>query len=165
MSKQNTYSKPTGFQNATLDKVEKVFRKVYFDTSCWKYLGSINKDGYGRFNFNNREILAHRAIYELFFAEIPSKIVVDHSCHNNSDCIGGRSCIHRRCVNPKHLVLASISANNRSGNSTKWQTFKTHCKHGHEFSKENTYLVKKEGKIKARQCIRCSRARKKGKIL
>lgn len=41
-----------------------------------------------------------------------------------------------------------------------WQSQKTHCKHGHEFTPENTYVNTVSG---CRQCRACAKARRKRK--
>lgn len=43
-----------------------------------------------------------------------------------------------------------------TGRGRDWNRHKTHCKYGHEFSPENTYLTM-EG---SRACRACGRARK-----
>ena len=76
---------------------------------------------------------------------IPEGLVIDHLCHNrDSSCPGARACMHRRCVNPDHLEPTTIEENQRrgiprsrrGGGRAVW----THCKHGHEFTPENTIV-------------------------
>lgn len=60
--------------------------------SCWIWTSSRNKYGYGRFSVGREnQMLAHRYAWEILYGPIPSKIQLDHICHNHA------------CVNPGHL--------------------------------------------------------------
>jgi hypothetical protein len=72
-------------------------------TGCWTWAGAVDPNGYPRFWIDDRWGYAHRAAHELFVGPIPEGHEVDHTCHNDSECAGGRDCLHRRCVNPLHL--------------------------------------------------------------
>jgi hypothetical protein len=65
---------------------------------------------------------------------------IDHLCHSNfSKCLGGDTCIHRRCVNPDHLEPTTARLNTlRARTVSAANAVKTHCKHGHPFDAENT---------------------------
>lgn len=71
---------------------------------CIYFTGWINTGGYGVVKREGRDQRAHRAAYELFVGPIPEGLVVDHECHNRDwSCLGGKTCLHRRCVNFEHL--------------------------------------------------------------
>ena len=110
---------------------------------CWEWTGATNRDGYGILwnQGSSGYAPAHRIAYELLVGTIPNDAVIDHLCRN------------RRCVNPDHLQPVSIGTNVLRGvGVTATNARKTHCKHGHEFTPENTYVDKQGG----RQCKTCS---------
>jgi hypothetical protein len=61
---------------------------------------------------NNRGYGPHRKAYKVIYGDIPDDYVVDHACHNaDQDCLGGLTCLHRRCFNPLHWELRTLSEN------------------------------------------------------
>lgn len=94
---------------------------------CWVWTASLDKYGYGQFNYGGTMRRAHRVGYELLIGDCPGDLVADHKCHNP------------KCVNPIHLRLVpnrvniqnrtSLGSNNKSGyrgvswskNAKKWQ--------------------------------------------
>jgi len=124
---------------------------------CLLYRGHSNgASGYG---MTYGKQLAHRVSYTKWKGEIPTGYWVDHECHNVAAmaglCNGGGSCLHRRCINPSHLILKTPSENCTSSPLTGG---KTHCRHGHEFTEENTYIQPQyRGYGTARVCRTCRR--------
>jgi len=99
---------------------------------CWLWLGFLDKWGYGRFG----RILAHRIAFSALVGPIPEGLELDHLCGE------------RQCVNPAHLEPVTHEENMRRRSATQ-----THCKNGHEYSAENTYL-RPNGRRDCRACIR-----------
>jgi hypothetical protein len=96
---------------------------------------------------NGPLVLAHRVVVEEAQGPIPEGMVVDHVCHSRDlACPGGRTCVHRLCVNVEHLEIVTFAENVARGRSAG----KTHCIRGHAFDERNT------GRLKgARRCLRC----------
>lgn len=121
---------------------------------CVLYTGCVTNKGYGQISVGGRRQLAHRAIYELTVGPIPDGMALDHTCHNrDASCMGGESCLHRRCINVEHLEPVTGAENTRRGKSWAINGTKTHCPQGHPYDDENTYLY--DGR---RYCRACNRA-------
>jgi len=132
-----------------------LLRRIMVTPSCWLWTGQISKDGYGVVRLDGRkDVLAHRATYLAAGGAIAEGLVLDHLCHDPAVCVGGRNCIHRRCVRPEHLRAVSL-ANNSSRNT--WAA-RTHCAHGHALTEENVYHSPASGRI-CRACKRLTKAR------
>lgn len=129
------------------DKVTISNTHFYKETPCWEWTGYIQPDGYGRFWYGISQ-LVHRLSYEDIKGKIPEGLQINHMCRN------------RCCVNAEqHLEVLTQQENIKIGLSGFkrgiQQRLKTHCKQGHKFSKENTY-IRSTG---ARTCKTCSRIR------
>jgi hypothetical protein len=129
-----------------VDPVKRFWSKVEKTDLCWIWRGQRNHYGYGAFSFGGtrRKVGAHRFAYELLVGPIPEGLTIDHLCRN------------RACVNPDHLEPVSMYENlMRSPIAPQAvNARKTHCKHGHEFTPENTYWRKDRP---GRRCVRCNR--------
>lgn len=134
---------------------------------CWLWTGSPSYQGYGKISVNGEEQYVHRVSWEMANKrKVPKGKQIDHQCHNRDrSCVGGRLCIHRRCVRPSHLRAVTPKVNTGSGQNF-WRN-RTHCGAGHEYTEENVYYdnhKKKSGKIqRVRRCRTCERARAKAK--
>jgi hypothetical protein len=106
------------------------------DQGCHEWLGYRDEEGYGKFRAPGEQ-RAHRTAYILAKGPIPEGLVLDHLCRNTS------------CVNPNHLEAVTHAVNMARGiNSNR---IKTHCKRGHEYTLDNTYMYNN-----ARYCRECN---------
>jgi hypothetical protein len=79
-------------------------------SGCIEWTGNIDGSGYGRFCFQRKITLAHRAAWTLFRGPIPDGMCLLHKCDNPP------------CVNPDHLFLGDRGDNARdmSAKQRQW---------------------------------------------
>lgn len=70
---------------------ERFWSKVDRSGSCWPWLASKTKGGYGRFRADGKVVLSHRLAYELTYGPIPPGVKILHMCD------------YPPCCNPEHL--------------------------------------------------------------
>jgi hypothetical protein len=118
------------------------------DRGCWVWTG-VTENGYGRIRVNGRNVLTHRAAYEMFIGPIPEGLDLDHLCRNRS------------CANPFHLEPVTRGENSRRGVAgqvaAERQRAKTHCPSGHPYDEANTFIARNGW----RQCRACRRERER----
>ena len=111
---------------------------------CWIWMGAKTGKGYSNFNFGGRFWGGHRLAYVELIGAVPEGLELDHLCRV------------RHCVRPSHLEPVSQTTNTLRGVGESAQNArKTHCVHGHEFNRVNTYI----SKLGKRMCRECNRIR------
>ncbi len=126
---------------------------------CWPWGGNLNDYGYGRISSGGRGgsiLMVHRLVYEQLVGPIPEGMTIDHKCHNNSGCMLGVDCPHRKCCNPQHMEPVPGVENLRRGTAGLRQKMRTHCPRNHEYSEENTLIKVCNGRPK-RFCKECAK--------
>jgi len=122
-------------------------------SGCWNWTGAKTAKGYGRFHLGGNKH-AHRVSYEIYKGPIPNGLVLDHLCRNPN------------CVNPDHLEPVTLVENIQRGDQfgKGWKRNTTHCPQGHEYTDENTYIVRRETRgTVARMCKLCTREQREAR--
>lgn len=130
--------------------VERFWSKVDKTETCWLWRGALTGQGYGQFHVGpgKRTCGAHQMAYMLATGSEPTLgMQLDHLCRN------------RCCVNPAHLELVTQRINLLGGiGPSALNARATHCRHGHVFSSENTYVrVNPKTGRSHRSCRTCHR--------
>lgn len=141
-------------------------RLVVDANGCWLWQGFIHPDsvlksgprtgdvvrgGYGKTSYRGRSQPVHRVMWTILRGAPPPKIQVCHTCDV------------RHCCNPDHLWLGTNQQNitdmvQKGRGPCGEKKVATHCKHGHEFTPENTRIIN-GGRHRA--CKECQRNRQR----
>lgn len=117
-------------------------------TGCWNFMGYCDKDGYGQLTCPNgksggKNFRAHRIAAHVWLGfDLKSPLRICHHCDNPP------------CCNPDHLFIGTEVDNTQDAirKGRKFQSIKKiHCKHGHEFTPENT-IWQRGGRRECREC-------------
>lgn len=125
---------------------ERFWKYVWKADGCWLWRGTVRKNGYGAIGVDGKVVLAHRFSWALHRPTVPcAGFDVCHHCDNRS------------CVNPGHLFLGTRRDNmeDASHKQRLYNSQKTHCPHGHEFTTENTVWCRSNVGGMQRLCKAC----------
>lgn len=124
------------------DRIERFVERIP-ESGCWIWIGSLGSHGYGQIGIRNIMNTAHRVVYEFYKGEIPKGLYLDHLCRVKC------------CVNPNHLEPVTNRENLLRGKgpnkekcrqnieiARKAKFDKNTCRHGHEYTEENTRWYK-----------------------
>ena len=92
------YVNETSFDLTPLERLLKNSKKNKIN-DCIEWKGSKNKEGYGSIMINHKLTKTHRLSYQLQIGEIPSGLLICHSCDNPS------------CINIQHLWVGTDKQN------------------------------------------------------
>jgi hypothetical protein len=121
------------------------------DEGCILWPGFIHRTGYGQVKVEGRVRGAHVVAYEREVGPVPDGMELDHICHDPNYCSGGWSCLHRRCVNTKHLEPVTASENQRRARDVAWCRNGLHMRFGEGECRECQRERKRKYKRKMRQ--------------
>lgn len=127
--------------NQCMTPEDRFFAKVEKTDTCWLWTKA-TWQGYGRFSFEGRNVLAHKWWWETLNGPTSEGYELDHTCRV------------RHCVNSNHLECVTHGENVRRGNGGRKPAVR--CPQGHEYSGENVY-IRPDGR--GRGCKACIRAR------
>ena len=138
------------YRRRFLTPSERFWSRVNKTETCWEWTGGFMVGGYGQFwlKSQNRSIGAHRFAWEEANGPLPAGLFVCHRCDN------------RKCVRPAHLFAGTPLDNTRdmlAKGRQKKPLGLTHCKHGHEYTPENTYEYKSGRRCRTCELARCKR--------
>lgn len=143
-----TTGRPVHLNQRDLDRLEQSFHVA--DDGCWRWKGSKDKNGYGKFKVTSMGqkttfLVAHRVAWAVRNErQVPEGMTLDHLCRSRS------------CVNPDHLDPCEIWENTQRGKSVATiNQAKTHCIKGHELSGDNVYESPGRRDRPHRQCVTC----------
>jgi len=83
------------------------------ECGCWRWTGSLDSSGYGKFKLRGKTLILHRYVYDRLVGAIPDDMTIDHL-----------NCTLRACVNPHHMQVVTSLDNTLRANATRWHDVK-----------------------------------------
>jgi hypothetical protein len=125
--------------------INKIFKKCLKENNCLIWTKSLYGDSLYPAVYSpekKKSVRGHRYVWTLINGNIPSGMVIMHTCDNP------------KCLNPDHLKLGTQTDNMRDCAEKRrfYNQNKTHCSNGHKYTHENTRVVKEK-----RYCRTCAR--------
>lgn len=126
---------------------------IVSNSGCWLWQGTTRGIGHGTTMYRNKGCTVHRMFYMLHIGRKLGRW--EYVCHR---------CDVPNCFNPDHLWIGSPAENQKDMQAKlrgKYQKA-THCKQGHEFTSENTWVHKRTNHRHCRTCARIHNRLKAG---
>lgn len=81
--------------------LDRITEKVTYEpnSGCWLWTGGLSSYGYGATQFQGRQLLMHRVVFEMYNGAVPGTGVLCHRCNVRS------------CVNPDHIYIGTAQSN------------------------------------------------------
>lgn len=111
------YTPRKGWTALGPDDLRRIEEKVrVMPNGCWQWTSPPTPEGYGQVWFGGTVHFAHHLLSDLVNGPPSPGQVRGHRCHDmDLSCAGGRTCPHRRCINPSHIVLQTLIENLDAG--------------------------------------------------
>lgn len=115
------------------------------ESGCWLWQGTTHGIGHGITMYRNKGCGVHRMFYMLHTGKQLGRW--EYVCHK---------CDVPNCINPDHMWIGGPADNQKDMQAKRRGKYQkaTHCKHGHEFTPENTWVHKTTNHRHCRTCAR-----------
>jgi hypothetical protein len=113
--------------------VERLKREtIKTEAGCWQCTRPGNGTGYVQVFFRGVRHFWHRLSYQIHVGPIPEGLYVLHVCDN------------RKCWNPAHLWLGTISDNKQDElrKGRNYESNRTHCPRGHAYAEHGKWCAR-----------------------
>jgi hypothetical protein len=127
-----------------IELIEKLWSKTVLRGGCW-LIPTPAKQGYASITTNGESYHIHRISLCIYLGlEYEGRWLACHTCKN------------KNCWNPCHLYQGDSADNikDRDRELGHHNNRKTHCPQGHEYTPENTYLIRG-----SRLCKTCAKGK------
>jgi hypothetical protein len=113
--------------------ISELKKKTIYQGECWTYYYGLEKWNYARVTYKGKRIKLHRLIAHLYHGlDLDGPLL---ACHK-------QECEFRNCWNPNHIYIGTHEDNTRdqieigkfSSGWAVYQSSKTHCPKGHEYT-------------------------------
>ena len=133
----------------TIEEAKKfILNNSRIKDNCIVFLGSLDGQGYGLINIKGKTQRIHRVMAHVYgLLDIKDKL---------SLALHKEECNNKHCFKEEHLYSGTYSNNRQDVLRKRPDPKRSHCKHGHELNKENSYYGPK-----GRDCLICRKLRDK----